>query len=167
MIWPTLGSNHIKEVPAEIFRNATDMQQLYLFDNQIDVIPSEIGLLVKCEKMSLSRNNLRELPASITEISGLKELYLSSNPKFSKLPDSIGKFRMLQELSIRDNKSLKTLPPSLANGCLELKVIDGQFYRAKGKPQCKVSADILAKLEERDCKVLGIKAGKAKKGKKK
>lgn len=143
------------------------MQQLYLFDNQIDVIPSEIGLLVKCEKMSLSRNNLKELPASITDISELKELYLSSNPKFSKLPDSIGKFRMLKELSIRDNKSLKTLPLSLANDCLELKVIDGQFYRAKGKPQCKVPAEILAKLEERDCKILGIKAGKAKKGKKK
>jgi len=52
---------------------------LYLYDNQLTTLPSEIGNLQKLKKLYLWQNQLTTLPEEIKNLQNLKELYLGGN----------------------------------------------------------------------------------------
>jgi len=66
--------------PVDSLTNLSHLQVLDLCDNQLEILPPEIGLLTK-----------------------LKELYLSNN-KLWKLPDNIQKMARLEVLDVRNNQ---------------------------------------------------------------
>ena len=68
-------------------------------------------------------NQLRSLPASITECSNLKTLWVGNNA-IDRLPSSIGNLKKLQELSVKNNL-LVYLPPSFSSLSLYTFVHDG------------------------------------------
>lgn len=57
-----------------------NLERLSLSDNQLKELPAEIGQLVNLERLSLSGNQLTSLPAEIGQLRKLKELSLFSNP---------------------------------------------------------------------------------------
>ncbi|CAN0173594.1 unnamed protein product, partial [Ectocarpus sp. 6 AP-2014] len=101
------------------------------------------------------------IPAEIGACSGLAELYINNNQKFSSVPTSISGLKMLRELSARRCKALKSLPSELAK-CENLKELD---VRSDKKQTCKMTPEFAAALKVRRCNIRGgvIKKGKGKK----
>ena len=64
------------------------LKELYLSNNNISVIPPEIGQLSQLEKLDLSNNKISIIPSEIEQLSQLKELYLFLN-NISVIPPDI------------------------------------------------------------------------------
>ncbi len=95
------------EIWNEIFE-LTNLQLLWLSNNQIKEIPKEIGKLTNLQNLYLSNNQIKILPKEIGELTNLQVLYLSNN-QIKILPKEIGKLTNLQDLSF-DNNQIKILP---------------------------------------------------------
>lgn len=83
---------------------------LYLRDNGISRIPSEISRLRNLIKLDLSKNKLRSLPLEIGDMIELTELNLSHN-SLRILPNEIGRLFKLKSLGLQGNP----LPPEIMN----------------------------------------------------
>ncbi|CAF3316727.1 unnamed protein product [Rotaria socialis] len=75
---------------------------LYLNDNQLSRLPSEIACLTNLVTLDLSNNKLRNLPSEIGELISLRELNLTNN-SIRNLPYEIGKLFRLQSLGLMGN----------------------------------------------------------------
>lgn len=83
---------------------------LYLNDNKLTALPSEINLLDNLTYLDVSNNNLRSLPTSIGDLVNLRELNISNN-NLRRLPNEVGKLFLLQQLRLQGNP----LPPEISN----------------------------------------------------
>ena len=50
--------------------------KLYLYNNQLQLIPTEIGQLLNLNKLYLYNNQLQSIPTEIGQLLNLNELYL-------------------------------------------------------------------------------------------
>ena len=66
----------------------SNLQILFLVNNNLTSLSESIGMLSNLKKLSLSYNNLTSLPESIEMLSNLKTLYLSNN-NLTSLPESM------------------------------------------------------------------------------
>ncbi|WP_155826379.1 LIC_11051 family fibronectin-binding protein [Leptospira alstonii] len=115
-------------------RNFPNLEQLLLWGNELETIPTEIAELKKLTRIALDRNRisnfpnievtlesltelslpgnqLSKLPESLIQFPNLKSLDLSNN-QLEELSDLFGNFRKLEYLSLRDNL-LSSLPDSV------------------------------------------------------
>lgn len=81
---------------------------LYLNDNCLQRLPSDIGLLVSLRTLDLSNNKLRTLPAELGELIQLRELHLNQN-NLRNLPYEIGKLFQLVVLGLHGNPLTKEI----------------------------------------------------------
>lgn len=72
-------------IPTEIGM-LTNLKYLILSYDDINVIPTEIGLLTNLVTLDLSNNNIKIIPTEINQLTGLTSLNLSDN-NISSLPD--------------------------------------------------------------------------------
>ena len=81
------------------------LKQLKLDSNHFESIPIQIcdPILIKLEKIDLSRNNLAVIPPEIVNLSSLTELNLDCNCIVS-LPEEVGKLSKLKALSLQQNQ---------------------------------------------------------------
>ncbi|XP_041368487.1 slit homolog 2 protein-like isoform X2 [Gigantopelta aegis] len=97
----------LKEVPKYI---PLDTTELYLDVNEITVIPREIGLLTKLERLDLSHNKLETLPRSIfSNLTGLSTLILSYNNLQCMAENSLASLKNLRILSLHGN-NISSIP---------------------------------------------------------
>ncbi|CAG0912492.1 unnamed protein product [Notodromas monacha] len=80
----------------------THLTCLYLYDNQLTRLSSEIKNLVNLVCLDASGNRLRSLPAEIGDLVQLRELNLSHN-LLRNLPYEVGKLFKLQFLGLKGN----------------------------------------------------------------
>ena len=81
----------------------TNLTELGLSDNQIEVIPPEVGQLTHLTELYLWGNQIRVMPVEISRLTSLELLHFESN--FIKyLPDEIGNLTNLTYLNLRKNK---------------------------------------------------------------
>ena len=83
-----LGGNNIEILPLEI-ENLSQLRQLWLNNNQITSLPSEIGNLTNLNVLWLHNNQIKSLPSEIGNLSKLQVLYLDKSviiPPGLKLP---------------------------------------------------------------------------------
>lgn len=85
---------------------------IYLKENLISRLPSDIGLLEHLESLYLSGNDIAELPKEISKLRCLKCLDISGN-RLRRIPEEIGEVRTLKFL-ILDENELCELPLRLA-----------------------------------------------------
>ena len=86
-------------LPANVFQNNANLENLYLSFNEISSLPSDIfSGLSKLRALSLSGNKLTVMP-NLSGLANLEHLYLSSN-EISNLPSNI--FAGLSNLMILD-----------------------------------------------------------------
>lgn len=78
------------------------LTSLYLNDNNLVRIPSEISRLTCLVQLDLSCNKLRNLPPEIGELTTLRELLLHNN-FIRALPCEMGKLFKLQILGLKGN----------------------------------------------------------------
>ena len=88
-------------------------QALYLQNNRIKQLPSNIGNLKNLQTLNISGNNLKDLPPSISGLTCLKTLDLSKNPKLTKLPKDIGHLHSLGRINIESSFIRRHLTKSI------------------------------------------------------
>jgi len=83
----------------KILKNAADypLEELYIinFGSSVSAIPDQIGNFGKLIHIGLFNDNINQLPASFSSLSGLQTLYLDMNP----LSSIIGKISPLKKLT--------------------------------------------------------------------
>ncbi len=83
-----LSNNHlIWDIPAEI-GNLTNLESLYLRNNQLTSLPTEIGNLTHMNQIRIQHNELTSLPTEIGNLINLEFLYLDNN-HLTSLPESL------------------------------------------------------------------------------
>ncbi|GFQ96818.1 CCR4-NOT transcription complex subunit 6-like [Trichonephila clavata] len=80
----------------------TSLTSLYLNNNALTSIPSEISLLVNLAHLNLSFNQLRNIPPEMGDMTSLRELLLNNN-NISTLPTQLGKLFKLCKLELTGN----------------------------------------------------------------
>ncbi|CAG5132445.1 unnamed protein product, partial [Candidula unifasciata] len=75
---------------------------LYLDNNHLSHLPSQIGTLVNLEHLDASHNFINQLPPEIGDLVNLRQLKLSSN-RIQDLPYELGKCFQLQTLDLSNN----------------------------------------------------------------
>ncbi|MDC6295261.1 leucine-rich repeat domain-containing protein [Ralstonia pseudosolanacearum] len=106
----TLAGNHIRELPS--MREAHSLQELTVDEPSLAKLPPDFGTrgtLGRLAHLSLSNTKLRELPADLGNLSGLKTLSLQGNQRLEALPQSFGKLSGLEMLSLVGNR-IQSLP---------------------------------------------------------
>ena len=102
-----LYNNQLSSLPAEIVQ-LTNLQTLNLVGNQLSSLPVEFGQLTNLQTLYLNSNQLSSLPAEFGQLTNLQFLYLGSN-QLSSLPAEFGQLTNLQTLYLNSNQ-LSSLP---------------------------------------------------------
>ncbi|OWR53497.1 Leucine-rich repeat and death domain-containing protein [Danaus plexippus plexippus] len=102
-----LKENLISRIPSDICK-LDNLESLYLSGNDITELPREISKLGRLKCLDLSGNRLRCVPDEIGDMGSLKFLILDEN-ELREIPLRIAELRMLRYLSVCDNK-LEWLP---------------------------------------------------------
>ncbi|MEH2259491.1 COR domain-containing protein [Nostoc sp.] len=110
-----LSGRGLTTLPPKIGQ-LTNLQTLYLYNNQLSSLPPEIGQLTNLQTLNLYNNQLSSLPSEIAQLTNLQSLYLDSN-QLSSLPPEIGQLTNLQTLNLSSNQlsSLPSLVGQLTN----------------------------------------------------
>ncbi len=78
------------------------LQELILYNNQLDYLTDDIGKLSSLQGLYLSGNNLHEIPKEIKHLKHLKILSVNDNI-LDSLPDEIGELICLEQLYLTNN----------------------------------------------------------------
>ncbi|RLN91611.1 hypothetical protein BBJ28_00010014 [Nothophytophthora sp. Chile5] len=99
------------ELPEALPATFPALQTLSLVANGLERLPSSIGMFRHLTELDLTKNRLRELPDSLTELTGLTALNLSCNA-LERLPEDFGRLDKLEKLWLESN-ALTELPTSI------------------------------------------------------
>lgn len=107
-----LQENQITDIPESV-ENLTNLMYLYLHSNKISNIPESIGSLTKLKMLDLGDNQITSIPESIGNLTQLENLTLNNNALLS-LPENIASLTKLSNLEINGNQ-LTMLPSDIGN----------------------------------------------------
>jgi len=97
-----LANNEITAVPSEIML-LKFLKHLVLTGNKISALPSSIGELVALRSLDVSHNQLVDVPPTLQALRNLRRLLLSHN-QLPSVPGGIVKLTALQHLDLSFNK---------------------------------------------------------------
>ncbi|MBS0649826.1 MAG: leucine-rich repeat domain-containing protein [Verrucomicrobia bacterium] len=137
-----LSELNLQLLPPEI-GSFTNLQTLYLRNNQLVSLPQEFGNLTNLELLSLQNNPLASLPKEFGNLTNLKELYLNDN-QLTSLPHEFGNLPNLKELYLNDNQ-LTSLPHEFGN-LPNLKYLSLDNNQLASRPQVLGNLTNLQKL---------------------
>lgn len=110
--------------------NPLAIKKINFHNCKFDVLSKDIAIFAACEELDLSNNNLKALPAVLSNLSQLKKLDISWN-NFSEFPEVLLKMTNLEELNIRYNGyGMQKIPYGVPKG------IPKEFYEKV--PNCKI-----------------------------
>ncbi|BFZ02575.1 hypothetical protein BsWGS_05614 [Bradybaena similaris] len=136
-----INGNWLSILPHK-FTELICLTKLFLEENQLRVLPEDVGNLVHLEDLFLGSNMLVELPTSFTKLVALKRCQLSKN-RLKSLPETFGELVLLTELHADCNK-LRTLPESMKN-LTNLELLDLSENKLKLFPSAVVSSMVRLK----------------------
>ena len=119
----------LRELP-EAIASLTELQQLYLCNNQLTELPEALASLTQLHDLDLSRNQLRELPEAIASLTELHLLHLSGN-QLRELPEAIASLTKLRQLGLKNNP----LNPDLAAAYRQGTTAVLRYLQAKAEEQ--------------------------------
>ena len=105
-----LNDNQLTALPPEIGQ-LSQLHSLYLHINRLTALPPEIGQLSQLRELRLGSNQLTALPSEIGQLSQLQTLWLNNN-RFTAVPSEIGQLSKLQTLYL-DSNQLTALVPEI------------------------------------------------------
>ena len=105
-----LSNNQLQALPTEIGQLA-NLKELWIGYSQLQALPTAIGQLTNLQELWLSNNQLQALPEEIGQLTDLEKLYLNNN-QLQALPTAIGQLTNLKKLWI-DNNQLQALPEEI------------------------------------------------------
>ncbi|MFZ5912482.1 MAG: COR domain-containing protein [Chloroflexota bacterium] len=102
----------LTELPESIGQ-LTQLQSLYLFENQLLTLPDSLGQLTQLQSLILTGNRLTTLPELLGRLTQLQSLILIRN-QLTTLPESLGQLTQLPSLDLSMNQ-LTSLPKSIGH----------------------------------------------------
>jgi Leucine Rich Repeat (LRR) protein len=145
-----LYNNQLSSLPAEFWR-LSNLQRLILNKNSLIELSPEIGQLRRLEQLSLAVNQLTSLPPEIGNLTNLQSLMLFRN-ELRNIPIEIGNLSNLQILSLANNR-LNTLPAEIGN-LTNLCLLDIGNNELQYLPQTFSNLKQLTKVQDDRC--LGV-----------
>nr|CAG4717597.1 unnamed protein product [Naegleria fowleri] len=109
----SIHQNQITNLPNEIGHCSASICEITLFNNNLQRLPSNLFQLTQIETLYLQNNELCEISEEIGNLQNLTELDLFNN-KLTSIPSSIGKLVKMKRLCL-DNNDLRTLPTDIIN----------------------------------------------------
>uniref|UniRef100_A0A915IBS5 Uncharacterized protein n=1 Tax=Romanomermis culicivorax TaxID=13658 RepID=A0A915IBS5_ROMCU len=91
----------VRNISPELWK-FQHLTALFLCNNNLHRLPSQISALLNLQLLDLSNNKLRSLPAELGDMISLKNLYLNNN-QIRILPYEIGKLFRLVALGLSGN----------------------------------------------------------------
>ncbi|CAL5417319.1 unnamed protein product [Camellia sinensis] len=145
-----LNNNHLSELPEK--PNCSSLVALFLQENYdlMEIPSSFFECMPMLQVLDLSHTSIKSLPASISGLVSLQELFLRGCELLMELPPEIGALSKLQVLDL-EGTELMCLPKEISGltklECLKVSLYGyGKSYR-EGKQICKrIPAGLLASL---------------------
>ncbi|XP_072428317.1 uncharacterized protein [Chiloscyllium punctatum] len=116
-----LYHTNLKQLPGQLCKKLRHLQLLGLSGNKLESLPWEIRSLSELQQLYLQCNNLQVLPVGFCQLHHLEVLDLRDNGMIS-LPDDINCLQNLKHLYLADN-NLGFIPQTLSS-CSSLCVLD-------------------------------------------
>ncbi len=126
-----LANNQLTSLPQSI-EQLTNLQGLYLAGNQLTSLPGSVERLTNLTSLNLYGNQLTSLPEWICQLTKLQRLDLRRNQLIS-LPESIGQLINLSSLNL-DCNELTSLPESIGQ-LINIQSIDLGSNRLTNLPE--------------------------------
>lgn len=89
-----------QQIISFIAAHFANITRLDLSENEISVIPAEIGRLQNLVVLNLAVNNLDAVPDEVGQLNELEALDLSNNEDITELPRVIGRLESLHQLDL-------------------------------------------------------------------
>lgn len=110
-----LQENRIEYLPPEIFSRFTEVTMLRLSENRIPAIPQTVFNMTNLQMLLINDNDLCILPPELGDLVSLHTLHVQGNPRITRLPYEMGKLHhksmggLIQEYKY--DKERVTYPP--------------------------------------------------------
>ncbi|XP_029442291.1 fibromodulin-like isoform X1 [Rhinatrema bivittatum] len=119
LMWVVLNKNQIssKNLGRKVFSKLKNLERLYLDNNNITVVPSNLPRSLR--ELHLSSNQLSRIPSDVLEgLENLTALHLHDN----QIQDVGGAFKWLKSLVLLDlsNNNIRKIPEGLPNSLQQL-----------------------------------------------
>lgn len=108
-----LDCNLIKNIPEMLGENLVNLEILTITSNQLQNLPKSMSNLSKLKYLHLANNNFKQFPEIVCQILSLNFLDLSSN-KLEHLPDSLGYLKNLKSLLLFENR-IRNVPKTIGD----------------------------------------------------
>ena len=138
-----LSNNQLRELP-EAIRSLSQLRVLFLSHNKLTELPEAIASLSQLQELNLSNNQLREVPEAIASLTRLRVLYLSNN-QLTELPEALASLTQLHDLDLSRNQ-LRELPEAIAS-LTELHLLDLSNNQLRELPEAIASLTQLQRLD--------------------
>jgi len=102
----------LKDFEKVITNDNGQVIQLDIYDQELTILPAEIGQLENLEVLNIDYNDLCEIPMEIGQLLNLKRINLNQNWRLRALPPEIGQLANLEEMYINNN-DLQELPSQI------------------------------------------------------
>ena len=121
------GYEKLAALPKDLRRLAGQLRELTMMSTELEALPAWVGELSRLEVLRVGVKDpwretcpIRELPASLGALTGLKTLDLGGCSGLRELPESLGALTGLRKLDLEGCKRLTELPASLgrSRGCM-------------------------------------------------
>lgn len=131
-----LGDNWLESLSGGKCIDMRTVRVLDLHNNEIKVLPTDIGNMTCLQVLNLERNRISILPKSIENLKHLQTLNMKGN-RLKLVSPSLCGLKSLRTLDLSENK-ITSLPPQLCNvRTLETLVIDVQKITYPSNDICK------------------------------
>ncbi|XP_071096759.1 E3 ubiquitin-protein ligase LRSAM1-like [Haliotis cracherodii] len=147
-----LHDNWLGSISGGKFSDLITLRVLDVHNNEIKVLPEDIGTLVNLQVLNLEGNKLKKIPETIGDLRSLQTLNVKKN-KISHLPGTLCELPCLRLLDISDNE-VTSLPQRLCYiRTLETLVLDASRMKYPDKEICKKGTEDTMKFL---CSVTGL-----------
>lgn len=150
-----LNDNDLEVVPEE-FAALGNVTFIYLNTNRIKAIPEAVTKMKSLQGMYFTENALTEVPAFVTTMKQLRKFQISRN-RVKELPANFGDLVNLIHLNLAENE-LASIPESMAQ-LTQLRVCDLSGNRLTKLPEAFGKVQILYQLRVRDNPLTALPAG--------
>ena len=109
----SLSGSRLSCIPNDLTESLTTLVRLTLSNNELNDLPSSLNLLKNLEYLNLDCNKLTFVPIVIAELGSLKTLTAREN-EIKEVPEELENLSNLEDLDLGSNR-LRDLPDSWAN----------------------------------------------------